>query len=129
SVTEEELAGAENVELSTAWVCPSDEQWEAADLVVMYSAPPPWTPERLAQLEAFLARGGGFVSIHMSMWQDSKELADLIGIGKHAATWFRHGPVRLELADHDITRGLPETVDLVDESYFNFQGDPSRVNI
>src|SRR5690606_14607080 len=37
SVTDEEVAGAENVDLSTAWVWPSDEQWEQADLVVMYS--------------------------------------------------------------------------------------------
>src|SRR5690606_2417848 len=126
SVTDEEVSGAENVTLSTAWIWPSDEQWEKADLVVMFSAPPPWTPERLAQLEAFLKRGGGFVSIHMSLWQDSPELAELLGMGKHRATWFRHGPLHLELdTNHDITRGLPSTIDLVDESYFNFQGDPA----
>lgn len=127
---EGDLTGAEGVHVTTAWQWPSPEQWKVADLVVMFSGPA-WDPAHLAELDQFLQRGGGFVVVHMALWQDSPELAALIGLAKQPQTLFRHGPVRLELTDpkHPICVGLPPAIDLVDESYFNFQGDSSTIEV
>ncbi len=128
------LDGAAQVSVTTAWQWPSREQLATADLIVMHSAPQ-WSAEHLADLKAFLARGGGFVVVHMSLWQNSPELAEVIGLAKKEGTRFRHGPVTLELTaeltapDHPILLGLPRRIALVDESYFDFQGDASRVAV
>ncbi len=121
-------AGAPEVKVSTAWQWPSKEQMESADLIVMFCAPR-WDPETLRDLEAFLARGGGFVVTHMAIWQVSAELANLIGLAKGPNTRFRHGPVDLKItaSDHPICRGLPKNLSLVDETYFHFQGDPDKI--
>jgi len=121
-------AGSPKVKVSTAWQWPSKEQMESADLIVMFCAPR-WNPESLKDLETFLARGGGFVVVHMAIWQVSTELADLIGMAKGPNTRFRHGPVDLKITapDHPICRGLPENVSFVDETYYYFQGDPSKI--
>jgi type 1 glutamine amidotransferase len=122
------LAGAPKVKVSTAMDWPGKEQLESAHLVVMFSKPR-WNPETLKDLEALLARGGGFVITHMAIWQKSKELADVIGMAAGGQTKYRHGPVDLKIADpkHPITLGLPKTIHLVDETYFHFQGDPGSI--
>jgi len=126
----EALAGAPKVKVSTAWNWPTKEQFESADLIVMFRSPC-WRPKALKEMEAFLARGGGLVIIHMAIWQNSKELATLIGLAKGKATRFRHGEVDLKIADrdHPITLGLPKRVRLVDETYYNFQGDSSKIKV
>ena len=129
-IDDQTLAGAAHVSVTTAWQWPSREQLATADLIVMHSAPQ-WSPEHLDDFSAFLARGGGFVVVHMSLWQNSPELAEVIGLAKKQGTRFRHGPVTLELTapDHPICLGLPPRIALVDESYFDFQGDASRIAV
>ena len=51
------LALADGVEVSTAAVWPSAEQWQAADVVVFFSNNPGWNANRAPELDAFLARG------------------------------------------------------------------------
>ena len=53
------------VEKADPW--PSAEQWKSADVVVMFSANPAWTPERAKDLDAFFARGGGLVLLHFAV--------------------------------------------------------------
>ena len=122
------LAGAPKVKVSTAMDWPGKEQIESADLVVMFSKPR-WNPQTLKDLEALLARGGGFVITHMAIWQKSKELADLVGMAAGGQTKYRHGPVDLKIVDptHPITLGLPKAIHLVDETYFHFQGDAGKI--
>ncbi len=129
-VSETDLAGAKNVTVSTAWIKPTPQQWQTADLIVMNCAPS-WDAEMIASLQAFLERGGGFVVVHLAMWQESPALAQVIGAAKQPATEFRHGPVQLEIvAPADaITASLPSKIDLVDESYFNFQGDLADAHV
>ena len=61
---------AARVKVTTAWKWPSKEQLDSADLIVMqcYRSGGPtsrtWSNERIAELEAYLSRGGGFVVIH-----------------------------------------------------------------
>ena len=122
------LAGSPKVKITTAWDWPTKEQLESAHLLVMFCAPR-WTPDTLKDLEALLNRGGGFVMMHMAIWQDSKELGNAIGLTKQKETKYRHGPVALKIADHPITLGLPATVHFDDETYYNFQGDPSTIKV
>ena len=124
------LAGAPKIKVTTAWDWPTKEQLEKANLLVMFCAPR-WNPDTIKDLEALLARGGGFVMMHMAIWQDSKELGDIIGLSKQKDTAYRHGPVNLKIADanHPITLGFPATVLFEDETYYNFQGDASKIKL
>ncbi len=130
SGTDAATAGAPGVTVTTAMKWPGKEQLAKADLLVMFSKAR-WTPETLAALEAFLDRGGGFVIVHAAIWQKSKPLADLVGMAASNQTQYRHGVVDLAITDpsHPITRGFPETVRFMDETYFHFQGDPSRITV
>lgn len=49
---------------------------------------------------------------------------------KAGAIRYRHGPLRLELAntDHPILRNLDE-LDLLDESYWTLAGDPAQITL
>lgn len=125
---EKVLAGAPKVKVSTARDWPSKAQIDSADLLVMFSKPR-WNPKTLQDLQGLLDRGGGFVLMHMAIWQHSKGLADVLGMAAQKGTKYRHGQVGLKIAEHPITLGLPKTVRFLDETYYNFQGDPSRVTV
>ncbi len=137
-------AGAANVELTTAWKWPSPEQLDAADLIVMQcyrsgGARRTWSEERVAQLEAFLARGGGFVGIHPATYTlrdlgaepEGDRVAALTGMAFDKSILVRHGPmtVRIAAGDHPICAGLPDSFELVDEPYWPPVGDARRVTV
>ena len=123
-------AGAPGVTVDVATNWPTKEQLAKADVVAVFSKAQ-WTPERLADTKALLARGGGLVIIHAAVWQKSKPLADLVGMSAGNATKYRHGKVNLAITDpnHPITRGFPKAVHLMDETYYHFQGDPGRMTV
>ena len=101
--------------------------------IVFYSNNPGWDAAKAAELDRYLARGGGVVLIHYAV--DGHEavgaLADRIGLawqgGKSA---FRHGPLDVDFSSskHPITRGF-DKLRLVDESYWNLVGDPASVEV
>lgn len=128
------LAGAPRVQVSTAYSWPSKEQLKTADLIAMFCYGK-WNEQRLADLERFLAGGGGFVAIHPAVIPEknfSKRLAELIGLAwEDGYTRWRHGPMALKIAapDHPICCGLPETIHLLDEAYWPFRGDFSKVTV
>ncbi|MEO6435783.1 MAG: ThuA domain-containing protein [Tepidisphaeraceae bacterium] len=126
------LALAEDVKVTTANEWPAQEQWQSADVAVFYSANPGWTAPRGAELDAFLARGGGLVYLHYAVnGRDAPEaLAQRIGLASRPGGAFRHGPVDLAIrdADHPITRGFG-SVHFVDETYWNMLGDPTRIHL
>ncbi len=122
---------AVTVETADGW--PAPRQLEKADAVVFYSDNPGWNVAKAAELDRFLARGGGVVLIHYAV--DGHEavpaLAERIGLawqgGKSA---FRHGPLEVDFsrAKHPITRGF-DKLQLLDESYWNLVGDPKSVDL
>jgi putative heme-binding domain-containing protein len=123
----------ENVRVSTAAGWPTPEQWQSADLVVMYSNNPGWTAEKGKDLDAFLNRGGGLVLIHWAVegHNAAEALAERIGLASRSnKTKFRHGPQELTFTDttHPITRGF-EKIHLEDESYWAMVGDPKNVHV
>jgi type 1 glutamine amidotransferase len=124
------LALSEGVEVSTCQGFPSADQLAAADVVVFYSNNPGWAKEKGAELDAFLGRGGGLVYIHYAVdgHQAPAELAERIGLAWRLGSKFRHGALDLKFnrEQHPITAGF-STLALIDESYWNLLGDPSRI--
>ena len=80
-----------------------------------------WNEQRIADARAFLQRGGGLVLIHSATWtqpEPSLDIAELVGVGGFVK--YRHGPIKLTISqpDNPICAGLPQTIPLVDESYY-----------
>lgn len=111
---------AKNVAVMTAQAWPDEQQFGAADVIVVFCYIK-WDEQKLKQLQEYLERGGGFVPVHPATWPMPKPLekvAELTGCG--GFTRYRHGPVKLTVTarDHPICLGLPETIDLLDETYW-----------
>ena len=138
SMTKEDMSGTPHVTVDKAWQWPSKEQWEKADLVAVFCYAR-WNEERVAQIKAFLERGGGFISIHPACIMEDdpvvnvdEDAVDLIGlIWKQGMTTWRHGPMNLDIAkpDHPICLGLPKQLYFMDEAYWPLYGDRSKVTI
>ncbi|AMV40463.1 ThuA domain-containing protein [Planctomyces sp. SH-PL62] len=107
---------------------------DESDVIVWYSANGTWSDEQAPKLRAYLDRGGGLVVIHWGVngRKGPDSLAELIGLVSTDAIKYRHGPLDLTFADaakSPILAGLPAGLHLVDESYWNLHGDPSRIEI
>jgi putative heme-binding domain-containing protein len=119
------------VETTEGW--PSAKQLDSADVIVMYSNNPGWDATKGAELDRYLARGGGLVLIHFAVdgHQAVEAFAARIGLawqgGKSA---FRHGPLDVDFSKSKspITRNL-DRLKLVDESYWSLVGDPGSVEV
>jgi type 1 glutamine amidotransferase len=110
--------------VATAFPWPTEDQWGAADLAVLYLWGK-WDEKQLKDVDAFLARGGGLVVLHSAVIPKEKplDLAARIGLAwEPGKTKFRHGPLELDFADHPITAGLP-MAKFLDESYWPLVGD------
>ena len=128
------LAQAEGVTVDVADVWPSPEQWQRANIIVFYFWNHDWSAERFAQLDAYLARGGGAVALHAGVISDNdpEELAKRWGLAAQPVrTKYRHGPLDLAItvdAGRAITAGF-QTTHFVDETYWPMIGDRTKVNV
>ncbi len=127
------LGLANGVEVTTAQDWPTIEQLGKTDVAVFYSNNPAWNPDRKAELDAFLQRGGGAVFIHWAIEgrEFAPELADCIGLASNSkALKYRHGALTMNFpnAEHPITRGFKAT-DFIDETYWQAIGDPKRITL
>ncbi len=126
------LSLADGVAVETAEGWPSAEQWEKADVIVMYSNNPGWKAERAKDLDAFLERGGGLVLIHWAVnGGDAAEVyAARVGLSSGKGAKYRHGPQKLDFggAQHPIARNF-DKLELEDESYWDMTGDPAKVDV
>jgi hypothetical protein len=119
---------AKGVEVHTAWEWPTKEQFAAADAIVFYQHGD-WTPERAADVDAFLARGGGLVYIHWAVdgrtAPGAEDFAKRIGLAApNGNIKYRHGPLDLKFnagAKHPISRNFAG-MKFVDESYWRLLG-------
>ena len=123
-----------NVVADTAWEWPTPAQFESASVIAFYFWNHNWSATRLAQIDAFLARGRGVVLIHSAVIadKDPEMLADRIGLSAHPQrTGYRHMPFELRLNDrtHPITRDLPERIDFIDEPYWPLIGNTNDVHV
>lgn len=128
--------GAANVQVETAKDWPTAEQFAQADLIVAFMGTGRiWNEQKLQDVKSFLERGGGFVAVHSSIIAEkptAKPLADMIGFAwEYGITKFRHGPLDLRITNPDdpITKGLPQQIHFIDETYWPLVGDAARVNV
>ncbi len=122
------LGDADNVTIDTAWVWPTDEQWETTDIIAFYRYTG-FDETQGAKLDAFLERGGGAVFIHWAVG-GGEQLADRIGLSAASSISFRHGPLDLIFdrdRRHPVTRNFHQ-VSFLDESYWNMFGDTGSID-
>lgn len=123
-------AGSPRVKALSTLEWPTEEQFAAADVIMLYQNPQCWKDARhLAQVETFLNRGGGLVLSHYVLWNASPALAGLLGLSKGKDSYYKHKVITLRLppSPHPIMHGLPGTFTLADECFWNLQGDRSKV--
>jgi hypothetical protein len=118
---------ASQVEVATGWEWPEREEFRKADVMVFYQHGD-WTPDRAADIDAFLGRGGGLAYIHWAVdgREDAPGFAQRIGLASRGGKIkYRHGPLDLAFnkdAGHPIARNF-DRLKLVDESYWTLTGD------
>ena len=158
------LARMHNVTVSKANYWPSAEQWQTADLVVFHlrthnctvntGTGPSCTAlsgtgpvqvvdaAKFAQLDDFLARGKGIVTVHpanyphqmyQDAWADRTGIAWKVGAAATTTT-FREGSVTLNFRKtqnpgHSILAGLPDTLKFEDEVYYPLFGHPDSITV
>jgi type 1 glutamine amidotransferase len=121
------FASAEKVDLATAWEWPAKDEFQKADVMVFYQHGD-WTPQRAADIDAFLERGGGLVYVHWAVdgREDAPGFAKRIGMASRGGKIrYRHGPLELSFntgARHPVARNL-DKLNLVDESYWMLTGE------
>jgi type 1 glutamine amidotransferase len=121
------FALADKVDVQTAWEWPAREEFQKADVMVFYQHGD-WTPQRAADIDAFLDRGGGLAYIHWAIdgRDDAPGFARRIGLASRGGRIkYRHGPLDLpfnQTAKHPIERNF-NRLQLVDESYWMLTGE------
>ena len=122
------LKGIPRVSVEEAYLFPSQEQFNRADLMIQFLHLPDLTEEQLAMYQNFVNRGGNVVSIHesciMRPIDRAKKLARCIGCswqGNKDSHWgkFSHDHPLFLKTEHPAFTGLPKSVRLNDESYWN----------
>ena len=129
--------GIPRVSVDEAFQFPTQAQFDQADLLIQYLHLPDLAPEQFAMYQAFVDRGGAVVSIHesciMRPVERAEKLASCIGCswkGNKKSKWskFDHQHSLVLDTTHPAFAGLPQTVKLNDESYWNLlTGDGVRV--
>jgi putative heme-binding domain-containing protein len=126
------LRAGKNVSVSNAREFPSDEQLDAADVVIFFQKGS-FDGARPQKLDQYLARGGGVVMIHWAVNGNDqvKDFAKRIGF----ASWggrikYRHGPLTLDVRspEHPIVKNF-DRLQLYDESYWELTGEESDVTL
>jgi hypothetical protein len=75
----EMLASAGGVIVTNAWLWPTTDQFQTADLLLFYYWNHDWNAERYRQLDDYLRRGGGMVVLHSAYSGRSRTVAARIG--------------------------------------------------
>jgi hypothetical protein len=127
---------ADNVTVSTADKWPSAEQFAKANVICFFNNNPAWNEERGKELDAYLARGGGAAYFHWAVEARTNALAFArrIGLASDSSKLkYRHGPIDFVFHEHPLAKGFTATSftreKFVDETYWNFQGDPKDVQL
>ena len=117
---------------------PTAGQWEKAGVIAINSHNPAWSAEKdpakiaelTAQIDAFLARGGGLVFIHWSVsaGEHSTALAARLGLAARPGIRVRGGASDWVLdKNHPLAAGFGAW-QIQDESYWNLIGDLAAAN-
>ena len=122
------LKSIPRVTVEEAFQFPSQDQFERADLLIQFLHLPNLSDEQFAMYQKFIDSGGRIVSIHesciMRPIERAEKLASCIGCswkGNQSSQWskFTHDTPLFIDTGHPAFQGLPRSVILNDESYWN----------
>ncbi len=114
-----------SVTVETAYEFPTREQFDKADVVVMYLHLPQLTDEQYAMFESYIKAGGGVVALHetaiMRPASEGKRLCSCLGMSwdEGRSKWgaiFEDIKIR---NDHAVFQGFSEQLSLNDEFYWD----------
>ena len=122
------LKSVPRVSVDEAYQFPTKEQFDKADLLIQYLHLPDLNDDQFKMYQDFVDAGGSVVSIHesciMRPVERAEKLASCIGCswkGNKESRWSKFGhdhPLYLK-TDHPVFKGLPNSIKLNDESYWN----------
>jgi type 1 glutamine amidotransferase len=113
------------VTVDTAYLFPTQAQFDKADLVVMFLHLPQLTAKQYAMFKAFIGRGGGVVAIHETAIirpaSEGKKLAECLGMAwdEGQSQW---GAIFEDITidnQHPVFKGFPDKLWIVDEFYWD----------
>ena len=122
------LKSIARVTVEEAYLFPSKDQFDRADLMIQFLHLPDLTNQQLEHFQGFVNGGGSVVSIHESCiirpLARAEKLAKCLGCswkGNRDSHWgkFSHDHPLFLKTDHPAFKGLPELVRLNDESYWS----------
>ena len=127
------LGAVGRVTVDTAKLFPTKSQWEKADLVVFYVQLEALKKPDFDLMDDYLRRGGGLIVIHAAMISSGDDVARRFGLAwdREATRWGvlpAASRINTEI-DHEIFRGFPESIELVDELYWNLGGDLNAITV
>ncbi len=114
-----------NVTVDTAYLFPTQTQFDKADLVVMFLHLPQLTPKQYTMFKTFIHRGGGAVAIHETAIirpaAEGKKLAECLGMAwdQGRSQW---GAIFEDITidnQHPIFKGFPDKLWISDEFYWD----------
>ena len=122
------LKSISHITVEEAFGFPTQEQFDAADVLIQYIHHPDLGDKQFKMFRNFVSGGGGVVSIHesciMRPIKQAEKLAGCIGCswkGNRESKWSKFGhdhPLFLDTT-HPAFTGLPKSVRFNDESYWN----------
>ncbi len=122
------LKSIPRITVDEAYQFPTQEQFDQADLLIQYLHLPDLTDGQFAMYQKFVDDGGSVVSLHesciMRPVDRAEKLAACIGgswKGNQTSKWskFDHDHPLYLKTDHPAFKGLPASIKLNDESYWN----------
>lgn len=128
------LSGVENVNVKEVFHFPTEEEFENADLMVMYLHLPKLKKKQYQQFREYLKNGGGVVSLHetaiMRPASKGKLLSECLGFAWNEGT-SKWGAIFDEISidnTHPIFKGFPSELTIRDEFYWDlFQEDNVKI--
>ncbi|MFT5302489.1 MAG: type 1 glutamine amidotransferase [Mariniblastus sp.] len=114
-----------SVSVDTAYLFPTQAQFDKADLVVMFLHLPQLTAEQYGMFKGFIRRGGGAVAIHETAIirpaSEGKKLAECLGMAwdEGQSKW---GAIFEDITidnRHPVFKGFPNRLWIVDEFYWD----------
>jgi type 1 glutamine amidotransferase len=114
-----------NTTVDTAYLFPTQTQFDKADLVVLFLHLPPLTTKQYAMFKAFIRGGGGVVAIHETAIirpaSEGKKLAECLGMAWNEGQ-SRWGAIFADISidnQHPVFKGFGDTLRINDEFYWD----------
>ena len=124
------LGSVENITVIPVFEFPSQQQFNQADLVVMYLHLPQLKQKQFQMFRSYIENGGGVVSLHETAIirpsKKGKDLSECLGFGWNEGT-SKWGAIYDKISidnSHEIFQGFPPRITINDEFYWDLFEQP-----